>query len=110
MHQRSVHVQITATFNEETVAKVIARSVVDARLAACAQVSGPISSTFRWHGTVRQATEWHCFMKTTSDRIEAIRTHIAERYEADTPEVIAVPIIGGSTAYLDWIEAESHGV
>jgi periplasmic divalent cation tolerance protein len=107
MDHGSGPVQITVTFDGEAVARQVARSLVETRLAACAQVSGPISSTFRWQGAVRAATEWHCFVKTTVDRIEAIERHVAQVYPADTPEVIAVPIVGGSAAYLDWIRAES---
>jgi periplasmic divalent cation tolerance protein len=107
MDQGSGPVQVTVTFNGEAIARQLARSLVEERLAACAQVSGPISSTFRWQGAVRVATEWHCFVKTTADRVEAVERHIAQLYPADTPEVIAVPIVGGSAAYLDWIRAES---
>ena len=101
-------VQVTVTFHAEDIAMAMARSFVEARLAACAQVSGPISSTFRWQGNVRTSTEWHCFLKTTTDRVDDVRRHVKAHYQADTPEVIAVPITDGSAAYLDWILAETR--
>jgi periplasmic divalent cation tolerance protein len=96
--------QVTTTLPDEAAAKRIARLVVEERLAACAQVLGPVSSTYHWQGAVEQATEWFCHMKTTLARLPALRDRVGELHPYDVPEIIAVPILGGNAEYLRWIE------
>jgi periplasmic divalent cation tolerance protein len=79
--------------------------VVEERLAACAQVSGPIESTYRWDGRIETATEWYGHFKTTLARAPALRARLSELHPYDTPEIIVMPIAGGDPAYLRWIEA-----
>jgi len=81
----------------------MAARAVEERLAACAQVSGPLASTYRWEGTVERATEWYCHLKTTVDRLPALESRIRELHPYEVPEIIAVPIVQGNAAYLDWI-------
>ena len=101
------YIQVTLTLNSHETAKHLARSIIEARLAACAQVSGPIHSTFWWQGGIREVPEWHCFIKTTTDNFQPLEQFINEHYPADTPEIIAVPIVVGSAAYLQWIHEEA---
>jgi periplasmic divalent cation tolerance protein len=101
-------VQVTFTIDDEAAAKRIARSIVEARLGACAQVVGPIHSTYWWAGKVEDATEWYCHVKTTTDRYDALEAHILDHHPYDTPEIISTPITQGSPAYLAWIQAETH--
>ena len=77
--------------------------------AACAQVAGPIESTYRWEGRVEQAAEWHCHLKTTRDAVPGLSTRLRELHPYDTPEIIALPIVGGDPAYLRWIQASVTG-
>jgi periplasmic divalent cation tolerance protein len=102
------HVQVTITFDARDTALRVARGVVEGRLAASAQVSGPIESTFRWRGAVRAATEWQAVLKTTRDRLADLVDYVAAAYPADTPEITAVPIVAGSPDYLQWITAETR--
>jgi periplasmic divalent cation tolerance protein len=57
-------------------AERLARDLVERRLAACVQVLGPISSTYRWRGAVETAEEWLCLIKTTAARFDALAAHI----------------------------------
>jgi periplasmic divalent cation tolerance protein len=84
-------------------AERLARELVERRLAACVQVLGPISSTYRWQGTVETAEEWLCLIKTTGARFEALAAHIEASHGYETPELTAVPIGHGSPAYLAWL-------
>ena len=86
----------------------LAHTLVRERLAACAQVAGPISSTYRWQDTVEQASECYCHLKTTMKRLPALRARIRELHPYQVPEIIAVPIVDGVAGYLRWIE-ESVG-
>jgi periplasmic divalent cation tolerance protein len=97
-------VQVTTTTDSREKALALARSTVEARLAACAQVSGPILSVYRWQGAVEEAQEWVVTLKTRSERYQMLEDHIRERHSYDVPEVLATPVTAGSAAYLSWIE------
>jgi periplasmic divalent cation tolerance protein len=96
-----LHVSVTCATREE--AREIAQAIVAERLAACAQVSGPIESTFRWEGEAQTAAEWRLVLKTTRDRFSALEAAVRKLHSYDVPEVIAVPVAMGSEAYLNWV-------
>jgi periplasmic divalent cation tolerance protein len=96
--------QVTTTLPDRSAAERVASTVVEERLAACAQLSGPISSVYRWRGQVERAEEWYCHLKTTVGRLPALEARIRELHSYEQPEIIAVPIVGGDPGYLRWIE------
>jgi periplasmic divalent cation tolerance protein len=95
---------VTTTLPDRIAADRLAADLVGLRLAACAQVEGPIASTYRWKGAVEQSAEWYCHCKTTAARLPALFARIRELHPYEVPEIIAVPIAGGDPAYLRWIE------
>jgi periplasmic divalent cation tolerance protein len=97
-------VQVLTTVGSEEEARVISRALVEARLAACVQIVGPIRSHYRWRGKVEEATEWQCLAKTTRSAYTAAETVIKGLHSYDEPEIIATPIVAGSEGYLGWIE------
>ncbi len=97
-------VQVTTTLPDERGAQTMATCMVEERLAACAQVSGPVSSTYRWRGEIEQESEWYCHFKTTAASLPALQSRIRELHPYDLPEIIAVPILSGDPDYLKWIE------
>jgi periplasmic divalent cation tolerance protein len=107
MAERSEHIQVVTTLDEQEAAVTLARAVVGARLVACAQVIGPMTSVYRWQGEVEQATEWSCVMKTTGRRYDALAAWIADHHPYDTPELIVTPITGGAKNYLEWMSEET---
>ena len=81
----------------------LARSVIGARLAAGAQVIGPVASVF-WHlGEYGEGEEWRLIFKTTADQYCALEAHLVEHHPWANPELVAVPIQTGSADYLSWI-------
>jgi len=98
-------VSVTAPTPEE--AERLGHDTVSARLAACAQVDGPITSTYWWDGELTTETEWRCVLKTTERRMPALVEALRAAHSYDVPEVVATPIEGGSTEYLDWLDAET---
>jgi len=100
---------VLTTVGSAAEAQALARSVVAARLAACVQVVGPISSVYRWQGEVCAEQEWRCEAKTTTERSDALVEHIAANHPYDLPEIVAIPITAGSAAYLDWLATETTG-
>ncbi|MBA3554505.1 MAG: divalent-cation tolerance protein CutA [Gemmatimonadales bacterium] len=95
--------QVSTTLPDRALADRVAAELVGERLAACAQVVGPVASTYRWEGRVETAEEWYCHLKTTEDRLPAVEARIRQLHPYEVPEIIAVPIVGGSPAYLRWI-------
>jgi periplasmic divalent cation tolerance protein len=88
-------------------ARKIARALVERRLAACVNEMGaPVRSVYRWKGKVETAREFLLAIKTTKGRFAALRAAVLELHSYDVPEVIALPVVEGSRAYLEWI-AES---
>ena len=100
-------VQVTTTVGSRDAAARLADELVTARLAACAQVVGPVASTYRWAGAVERAEEWYCHFKTTRAQAEALAAAIRARHSYELPELVAVPL-DGSEEYLRWI-AENVG-
>jgi periplasmic divalent cation tolerance protein len=97
---------VTVTAPSEQLATSIAETIVAERLAACAQVYGPVTSRFWWQGRRDQATEWRCQLKTTRARFAALEARIRALHPYEVPEITAVPIVEGSEAYLDWLRRE----
>jgi periplasmic divalent cation tolerance protein len=103
------HVIVISTTDNEQAARALAAGAIDAKLGACAQVVGPITSVFRWEGEVQTEQEWRVEIKTTADRVAVLTEHIKANHSYDVPEVIATPIIGGSPEYLSWLVNETRG-
>lgn len=101
-------VRVETTVDTEEGARNVARSVVEHQVAACAQVSGPITSFYRWEGRVQNDPEWIVVIKTTSDRLDALTSRILDVHPYDVPEIVAVPVVGGNPAYLDWVREETR--
>jgi periplasmic divalent cation tolerance protein len=97
-------IQVTTTTDSLEAARALARSAIEARLAACAQVSGPIESVYRWQGEVETAQEWVVVFKARRDGYQMLEKHIKERHSYAVPEILATAISEGNPAYLSWLE------
>jgi periplasmic divalent cation tolerance protein len=85
-------------------AKRIASRLVERRLAACVNVlETPMRSTYRWKGRVEIAAEYLLLVKTARKLLAALRAEVERMHSYEVPEVIALPIAGGSAAYLRWL-------
>jgi periplasmic divalent cation tolerance protein len=86
-------------------AKLIARSVVERRLAACVNIlRSPMESHYRWQGKVEKARELLLLIKTTSRKLGGLEREVKRLHSYEVPEFIALPIVAGSKAYLDWLD------
>jgi periplasmic divalent cation tolerance protein len=101
------YVQVTTTTDSRKEAAELAKSAVTGRLAACAQLVGPIASTYWWEGEIESAEEWMVLFKTTTDCFEELATLITEQHSYDTPEIIATPVVAGSAEYLAWVREQT---
>ena len=98
-------VQVSTTTEAKSSAQTIARALIEQRLAACVQIVGPITSTYRWQGEIETAEEWLCLIKTRSDLYEQLEAAIREVHPYDVPEILAVPVVAGSEDYLAWLDS-----
>ena len=99
-------IYITAADAEE--AKALGRALVEARLAACANVLPGITPIYRWEGRIEEGTEVALIAKTRSELVERVVELVTARHSYDCPCVIAIPITAGNPAFLEWIAAETE--
>jgi periplasmic divalent cation tolerance protein len=102
-------IQISTTTGDRATAERIAAELVDRRLAACVQISGPITSTYRWQEKIETTEEWLCTIKTLAAKFSAVEAVICKLHPYDVPEILAVPVVAGSAAYLEWLRSKSQG-
>ncbi len=99
-------IQVTTTTSTQEEAQRIADALVEARLAACVQIVGPINSVYRWQGEVERATEWLCVVKTERRLFAAVEAAIKRLHSYEVPEILAVDVAQGSEDYLRWLHEE----
>lgn len=95
--------QVTTSVSSKEEAERIGHTLVEERLAACAQVAGPITSHYWWENEIEQAIEWYCHLKTTSERYPALETRLRALHSYAIPEITAVAISRGGADYASWI-------
>ncbi|MEU1126096.1 divalent-cation tolerance protein CutA [Streptomyces sp. NPDC005899] len=98
---------VRTTTDGEEKAQMLARGAVEARLAACAQISAPVRSVYRWQNAVETTEEWEVLFKTTAQRYDELEAHLVAAHDYDTPEIIATPVVRGSARYLAWVTAQT---
>jgi periplasmic divalent cation tolerance protein len=99
---------VLTTMPDDSRADELARTLVTERLAACVNIHGPMSSTYRWKQTVEREAERQLVIKTTADRLAALERRLRELHPYEVPEFLVVPIEGGSDKYLQWVVAETR--
>ncbi|MFF2023340.1 divalent-cation tolerance protein CutA [Streptomyces sp. NPDC058171] len=99
----TAYVQVSTATASKQQAIDLAGPVVRQRLAAGAQIVGPVTSVF-WHlGEYGTGEEWQLLLKTTADRYPALEAYLLEHHPWDNPELCAVPISLGAERCKQWI-------
>ncbi len=98
---------VLMTAPDAEVAATIARALVDERLAACVNVISGVRSIYRWQGNVEDDAEVLLLAKTRADRCAALAARVEALHPYELPEVVVLPVEGGSERYLDWILSDS---
>jgi periplasmic divalent cation tolerance protein len=101
----SPFVIVLTTVPNEDVGDTLARTFVTERLAACVNVLPPMTSIYRWEGSVEQASERQLVIKTTRASVERLKSRLGELHPYDVPEIIVVAIGDGGERYLEWLRA-----
>jgi len=98
-------VYVTASNSDE--AQSIAVTVVRERLAACANILGPIQSVYHWKGRLEQGNEVALILKTQEVVVDSLVTRVRQLHSYECPAVVVVPVLGGHGGFLEWIRAET---
>lgn len=101
------YLQVQTSIDTRDEASALMRSVVEARLAACAKIVGPITSAYWWEGELETDEEWLVLMKTPAARYEELQAHIKQHHSYDVPEILAFPVVAGNPDYLEWLTEET---
>lgn len=105
----SDYLQVSTTAESREAAVTLARSAVETRLAASAQVVGPVISVF-WHsGELGEGEEWQVLLKTSGERYSDLEAHLIENHPWQNPEITAVPLVAGSASYFAWLRKTTAG-
>lgn len=92
---------------DRAAAERLADLLLEQRLAACVNILAPCRSVYRWKGAVQHDEEHPMLIKTSAERYPALEQALRREHPYELPEIIAVPIEGGLSAYLDWVDAET---
>ena len=89
-------------------AEKLAALLIEQRLAACVNLLAPCDSVYRWRGEIQRDEEHPLLIKTTQERYAELETSIRANHPYELPEIIAVSIVQGLSAYLQWVESETR--
>ncbi len=101
------HAFLYITVGSAGEAASIARDLLDDRLIACANIIDGARSLYWWEGKVEQESEAVMIAKTREDLVEKVIERVRELHSYDCPCIVALPIVDGNPAFLDWIDEET---
>jgi periplasmic divalent cation tolerance protein len=90
-------------------AELLARTLVDERLAACVNVYPPMVSLYRWRGVIERDSEQQIVIKTAVSRVPDLRARLSGLHPYELPELLILEVSDGSPDYLQWVAAETEG-
>ena len=88
-------------------AKAIARTLLDERLIACANILGPVTSLYRWEGENREDSETVLIAKTTQEQAAAAIARVKTLHPYTCPCIVSLPVTGGYAPFLEWVAGEA---
>ena len=102
-------VSVYATFGSDEEARRIARTLVEERLAACANILAPCHSIYRWQGSIEEAAEVPVLFKTRADAADRLIARLGELHSYDVPAAVVWPIARALPGYAQWVGEEVIG-
>ena len=97
------YILVFMTASSKSEAKKIVRSLLEEKLIACANMIDSVSSVFWWQENIKEEKEVLVIMKSHQELFNKVSTRISEVHSYDTPEILALPIVDGSSQYLEWM-------
>ena len=104
MEGKYIIVLVTAADDDE--ARLIARVLLEQKKAACINIMSGVVSLFHWQDKIEKTSESLLVIKTSQPLLNELVALVKEMHSYENPEIIALPVIGGSSQYLDWIDKE----
>ncbi|MFC3194763.1 divalent-cation tolerance protein CutA [Marinicella sediminis] len=102
------HIQVFISCQNKSEAKKLVESLLADQIIACAQILPEVESFYRWKGQIVNDQECLLLLKTRHRHFSAIEQLVREGHSYDVPEIIAVPLVDGSTDYLKWIDEQTE--
>jgi periplasmic divalent cation tolerance protein len=99
----AIVVLLTAANGEE--AARLADMLIGAHLAACVQILPEMESVYRWQGKIERQPEILLLVKTARSKFDELEREVRALHSYETPEIIALPLVAGSSPYLEWLNA-----
>jgi len=100
---------VFSSCDSEEQAGQIARALVEQRLAACVNILPGARSVYRWKGEIEDGAEWILIIKSRRELMDQLRVALGKIHAYEVPELLAVPVVDGSPAYLAWLDRELGG-
>jgi periplasmic divalent cation tolerance protein len=97
------YIIVLVTTPSKQEAEKIANHLLSDRLIACANIIGPVTSLYRWHGNVDRAEEYLALMKSRNDLFDRLTEAVKTMHSYEVPEILALPVAEGSRTYLEWL-------
>jgi len=96
-------VLVLTTLGSDADAAALAHTLVEERLAACVNVLPPMTSVYRWEGSVEHESERQIIIKTTRARVDALAARLRTLHPYEVPEFLVIGVNDGAEAYLAWL-------
>ena len=100
-----MHIVIFITASNKKEAKRLAQGLIRKKLAACVNIVDGLTSLFWWQGKIDKAKETLLVVKSRKAKLAKIMACVKAMHSYEVPEIIALPIVGGNSAYLKWIDS-----
>lgn len=101
-------IKVIITIDNRENALKIANLAVEKKLAACCQISGPITSIYSWKKKIESAEEFYCVFKTKKKLYKKLEKLIKSNHPYEVPEILSYKIDKGLVSYLEWLEKETE--
>jgi len=101
--ERNEFVLVYSLFGSAERARAVARTLVEERLAACANILGPCTSIYEWQGKVEEGAEVPVLFKTSADRRDALMARIAQLHDYDVSAILALPVDAAHPPFATWV-------
>jgi periplasmic divalent cation tolerance protein len=98
-------VMIYVTFPDKTSALAVGRDLVEQGLAGCINVLPAMTSIYVWKGETETAEEAVMIVKLAHEGADRAVAHIIAHHPYEMPAVLVLPVVGGSSDYLEWLRS-----
>ncbi|MGD0450645.1 MAG: divalent-cation tolerance protein CutA [Candidatus Bathyarchaeia archaeon] len=99
------YILILVATKDKLEAEKITKALLNERLIACGNITGPVTSYFHWSGQIEKSEECLVVMKSRTDLFAQVTERVKGLHSYEVPEILALPIADGSKTYLDWMSA-----